>query len=60
MNEVSVSLEDKKAVIKTDKEISDSEIKDIIKEAGYEVIEIKQIFKWRTKWKDIKKQKEVL
>ena len=41
VEEVNVSLEEKNAIIKLNKEISDSEIKNAIQEAGYEVIEIK-------------------
>ena len=41
VEEVNVSLEEKNAIIKLNKEVSDSEIKSAIQEAGYEVIEIK-------------------
>ena len=41
VEEVNVSLEEKNAIIKLNKEVSDSEIKNAIQEAGYAVIEIK-------------------
>ena len=41
VTEVNVSLEDKNAVIKSNKDIYDSDIKNAIEEVGYEVTEIK-------------------
>ena len=41
VSKVNVSLEEKNAIIKLNKEVSDSEIKNAIQEAGYAVIEIK-------------------
>lgn len=41
VQDVEVSLENKNAVIKSDKEISDSDIKNAIEDAGYEVVGIK-------------------
>lgn len=41
VDNVEVSLEDKKAIIKTNKDVSDEEIRKVIEEEGYEVKEIK-------------------
>ena len=41
VDDVEVSLEDKKAVIKTNKDVSDEEIRKVIEEEGYEVKDIK-------------------